>query len=352
VAGLDYFIDVVASGAVPGIGPSDPPETVSQVLGDGFVDDERPTTLRRDYGLVELFWNRRSRSQPWCPSGFAVRVHRLGAVAVDPGLVDRYGPLGVRVPYRDLDDELQRLGYRLQEITQDADRPGYRRFWLAESRTCVTVAATGWQWLDAGDVWSISGPYSASIVAAAEVGASRQAVKDGLTHLLRLGDIERGGWLDRRQPSPVHRANWWLFLLLVIDQQIRDHPDRAADWVALKVWLLRRAEATGVIGAAGSAEMMAYFLLAVRREHPDLLDRLPCADDVVRACLHAIPIAVEEVALLDDDRDLHRLDLTQMRQSRQAKNLVNAAQWHRDHVRDEHLADQLRRWIAVKLRLV
>jgi hypothetical protein len=98
--------------------------------------------------------------------------------------------------------------------------------------------------------------------------------------------------------------------------------------------------------------MMAYFLLAVRREHPDLLDRLPSADEVVRACLQAIPIGVEEVALLDDDRDLRRLDLMQMRQSRRAKNLVNAAQWHRDHVRDGDLADQLRRWTAVKPRLV
>jgi hypothetical protein len=352
VAGLDFFVDVVASGAVLGVGLTDPPEMVLRVLGDGYVEDERPTTLRRDFGLVEFFWNRRSRSQPWYPSGFAVQVYRLGVVDVDPGLVDRYGPFGIRLRYRDLDDELHRLGYRLQEITQDADGPGYRRFWLAESRVCVTVAATGWQRLDAGDVWSISGPYPPQAVAAAEVGASRQAVKDGLTHLLRLGDIERAGWLDRRQPAPVGRANWWLFLLLVIDQQIRDHPDRAAEWAALKVWLLRRAEATDVFAAADSAEMMAYFLLAVRREHPDLLDRLPSADDVIRACLQAIPFAVEEVPLLDDDRDLHRLDLTQMRRSRQAKNLVNAAQWHREYVRDEHLADQLRRWIAVRPRLV
>ncbi len=106
-----------------------------------------------------------------------------------------------------------------------------------------------------------------------------------------------------------------------------------------------------MFAAADSAEMMAHFLLAVRREHPDLLDRLPSADEVVRACLHAIPVEFDEVAL-DDDRDLHRLDLTQMRQSRRAKNLVNAAQWHRDHIRDENLADQLRRWIAVKPRLV
>lgn len=281
-----------------------------QALGDGYLDDERSTTLLRDYGLVEFFWHRRSRSQPWYPSGFTVQVHRLGAVDVDPGLVDRYGPLGVRLRYRDLVDELQRLGYQLEEITQDAGGPEYRRFWLAESRVCVTVAATEWQRQDAGDVWSISGPYPPSTVAAAEVGASRQAVKDGVTHLLQLGDVERVGWLDRRQPPPGDLATWWLYLFLVIDQQVRDRPDRVAEWVALKVWLLRRAEATGVFAAAACAEMTAYFLLGVRREHPEVLDRLPSADEVVRACLHAIPVTVDEVALLADGRDLHRLDLT------------------------------------------
>jgi hypothetical protein len=352
MAGLDFFIDVVVSGAVLGVGLTDPPETVSRVLGDGYVDDERSTTLRRDYGLVEFFWNRRSRSQPWYPSGFTVQVHRLGAVDVDAGLVARLGPFGDRVRHRDLDDELRRLGYRLEEIiTRDADGPGYRRFWLAESRTSVTVAATGWQRSSAGDVWSISGPHPQSITVAAE-GASPRAVKDGLTHLLRLDDIERAGWLNRRQPQSADRANWWLYLLLVIDERIRDRKDRAAEWIALKVWLLRRSEATGVFAAADSAEMMAYFLLAVRRAHPDLLDRLPSADEVVRACLRAIPIGVDDVPLLDDDRDLHRLDLTQMRQSRQAKKLVNAAQWHRDQVRDESLADQLQRWTTVKPRLV
>lgn len=41
-----------------------------------------------------------------------------------------------------------------------------------------------------------------------------------------------------------------------------------------------------------------------------------------------------------------------MRLSRQAKNLINAAQWHLDEVQDERLADQLREWIAVKPGLV
>jgi hypothetical protein len=50
--------------------------------------------------------------------------------------------------------------------------------------------------------------------------------------------------------------------------------------------------------------------------------------------------------------DLGRLDRTQMRNSRQAKNLVSAAEWHLDHVHDEQLAEPLRQWLTVKPRLV
>jgi hypothetical protein len=79
---------------------------------------------------------------------------------------------------------------------------------------------------------------------------------------------------------------------------------------------------------------------------------LPSADEVVRACLDAIPVGLNEVAGLDDRRDLSRLDTTQMRQSRQAKTLVSAAQWHLDDVQDAHLAARLRERIDIKPRLV
>jgi hypothetical protein len=79
---------------------------------------------------------------------------------------------------------------------------------------------------------------------------------------------------------------------------------------------------------------------------------LPSADDIVRACLDALPVPLNEVAMLADRRDLSGLDRTQMRQSRQAKNLVGAAQWHLDDVQNARLASQLREWIDVKPRLV
>ena len=79
---------------------------------------------------------------------------------------------------------------------------------------------------------------------------------------------------------------------------------------------------------------------------------LPSADDIVRVCLDALPVGLNEVAMLDDRREFSGLDRTQMRYLRQAKNLVSAAQQHLDGVQDERLAAQLREWIDIKPRLV
>jgi hypothetical protein len=352
VADLDFFVDVVVSGAVLGVGLADTPETVTRILGEGFVEDRGRATLRRDYGLIEFFWSRRSGSEPWYPGGFSIQAHRLPDVDVGDELVDRYGRFGGRLRFARLREELARLGYQLEEISSDADRPGYRRFWLAESQVTVTVTATGSEGSgDGGEVWSIAAPRRTETVAATELGVRHQAVKDGLTHLLRLGDAERVTWLDRRQSPPDERVNWWLHLLLVIDAQLGDQPAARPDWVALKLWLLPQAHTRAIFTPAESAMKVAYFVAQLRRAGHDL-PVVPSADEVVRACLEAIPVALGEVALLDDRRDLRCLDRKQTIHSRQAKNLVSAAEWHLDQLQDHALADRLRQWLVIKPRLV
>jgi hypothetical protein len=352
VADLDFFVDVVVSGAVLGVGLADSPDGVAGTMGTDFVEERNRAGMRRDYGLVEFFWARRSGSDPWHPTGFAVQVHRLSSIEVTESLVRRYGPFARRLRFVRLNGELGSLGYQLEEITQEADA-GYRRFRLAESRVILAVATSPYgELIDAGDVWSITARHPTVWVGAAVLGAQRQAIKDGLTHLLRLDEDQRRDWLDRRQPASSDRVNWWLYLLLVIDQQLRHQPHRRADWVKLKLWLLRQGQARDVFTPAAIAEKLAYFLLDLRRTAVDLAELLPSADDVVRACLDAIPVGLDEVATLDDGRDLRSLDRSQMRLSRQAKVLTNAAQWHLDDVQDERLADELREWVAVKPRLV
>lgn len=119
--------------------------------------------------------------------------------------------------------------------------------------------------IDAGDVWSISAPHPPELVAARRLGGQRQAIKDALVHLLQLDEHQRGQWLDRRQPAPHERANWWLYLLLVIDQHLRDQPGRRADSAELKLWLLRQGRARAVFSEAESAEKLAYFASDMRR---------------------------------------------------------------------------------------
>jgi hypothetical protein len=61
-----------------------------------------------------------------------------------------------------------------------------------------------------------------------------KAVEDGLTHLLRLDVNQRRDWLDRRQPASNRLVNLWLYLLLVIEQQLlRQEAGRQPEWVGL-----------------------------------------------------------------------------------------------------------------------
>lgn len=78
---------------------------------------------------------------------------------------------------------------------------------------------------------------------------------------------------------------------------------------------------------------------------------MPSADSVVRACLNAIPVAIDAVATIDDVHDVHRLDIKQMRLSRQAKDVVNAARPHLDELTDTALAEELRAWMAITTRI-
>src|SRR6266511_1907395 len=169
-----------------------------------------------------------------------------------------------------------------------------------------------------------------------------------------LSDTARADWLQRNQLSAAH-VNWWLALLYTLDQKINkaDRPIQVrADWVRLKLWLLRWTSDQGVFNAYEHAQRMAYFRAMLKDLDIDLLALVPSADEIVRDCLAAIPVSLDEVALVDHPSALRQLDRSQMWASRQAKHLINAAQYNLDDVTDEQLAKQLRQWIAVKGRLV
>jgi hypothetical protein len=114
---------------------------------------------------------------------------------------------------------------------------------------------------------------------------------------------------------------------------------------------LDAGHARGVLTDALYAEKRAYFALDMRRKAAIAAD-LPSADEVVRACLQAIHLTPEQAAIRQAGLDPASVPLDLLKGSRQARNLVSAAQWHLDLVADEQLAGQLRDWIRAKPRLV
>jgi len=344
----NFLIDVVASGSVLGVGMGDTPEQVAGRLGDGFAQDTTRLTMRRDYGLVEFFWSRGSSRDPWLSAGFAVQVHRL---ALDPALRDGpWGRLGPRVPFAGLRADLGRLGFHCREITVDADRPQWRRYWQEESLVSVLVARTaGAGVVKQGNVHAIHVPHTAATVAADQMRARRQSVRDSLAHLVRLDDAGRRAWLDRRQPV-ADRVNWWLYLMLVVDAKLQDQPGARPEWVDLRIWLMHQAVARGIFSRTRHAGDMAYFVRAMRLAQVTS-PALPSAADVVRGCLDAITVSPEQAIARDDDGHLTTFDRAVLLPSWRARTLVNAALWHLDALGDQALAARLRDWIAVRPRL-
>jgi hypothetical protein len=169
--------------------------------------------------------------------------------------------------------------------------------------------------------------------------------------LAGLDEHGRRRWLDEHQPAAADRANWWLSLLVEADHEVRGNPAARPEWVELTLWLLAQARARAALADDEIAQRVAYFVLRMRRAGAEPAS-LPTPDAVVRACLDAVPARLDEVALLNDRRDLSGLDLPRMRHSRRAKILVAAAEGHLDQIEDEGTAAELRAWIEVKPRLV
>ncbi|MFD0689529.1 hypothetical protein [Actinomadura fibrosa] len=150
---LAFAADVVTEGTVLGADRTRTPDEVTRVLGPDFGENRRDDVMWRDYGLVEFFWERRSRHAPWTGTHFSVQVHRLDRA--DPGLVEeaiekRYGVLtGARLRFDDLRASVDGRGGALREVPEAS--PGCRVYRHSGSQASVVV-------MDDGYVWSISAP--------------------------------------------------------------------------------------------------------------------------------------------------------------------------------------------------
>ena len=168
--------------------------------------------------------------------------------------------------------------------------------------------------------------------------------------MLRSDEDARLRWLDDHQPAPP-AVNWWLYLLLLIDGRREGRPAEQVMCSQLKIWLLGQARERSVLSRGEVAERMAYLVAQVRDAGMAVPD-VPSSDAVVRKCVDAIPVSLDQVALRTDREGLSKLTPQERRDSRRARNLLNAAERHLAYLDDPEPARELRAWLAIKPRLV
>ncbi|WP_371573466.1 hypothetical protein [Streptomyces sp. NBC_01314] len=165
---LAFYVDVVTTGTVLGMGPADSPDHVTEVLGSDFAEGTfGDRSMWRDYGLAEFHWDRVSADHPWSGHHFTLQVHRLAhrdRTLVNDELRARYGRFAPRLRFEKLQRLLVRRGVPLLEIPEiPAYTPYFRTFWQPDSHVAVCVIGTYGEHhtpdnLRVGDVYSVHAP--------------------------------------------------------------------------------------------------------------------------------------------------------------------------------------------------
>ncbi len=171
---LAFYVDVVTTGTLLGVGFTDSPEHVTEALGSDFAEDTFGNhSMCRDYGLAEFYWDRASAHHPWSGHHFTLQVHRLAyrdRTLVNNTLRARYGRFTPRLRFEKLQRLLVRRGVPLWEIPEvPASAPYFRTFWQPDSQVAVSVIGTYGEYstpdnLRVGDVYSVQAPVTAEEV--------------------------------------------------------------------------------------------------------------------------------------------------------------------------------------------
>ncbi|MFJ5776248.1 hypothetical protein [Streptomyces sp. NPDC093094] len=171
---LAFYMDVVTTGTVLGMGPANSPDDVTEVLGPDFGENVfNNRSMCRDYGLAEFYWDRASADLPWSGHHFSLQVHRLAypnRIPVEDVLRARYGRFTPRLRFEKLQRLLARRGVPLPEIPEiPANAPYFRTFWQPDSRVAVSVIGMHGKYstpenLRVGDVYKIHAPVTAEEV--------------------------------------------------------------------------------------------------------------------------------------------------------------------------------------------
>jgi hypothetical protein len=358
VSDREFYAHVLCSGTVLGLDAHSTPEQVTAVLGTDFGKHLTRGAMIRDFGLVEFTWERTAGGRAWRGLRFAVQVHRLetaGTDVVNPAIRAAYGMFPAVRPH--LGDVRALLDpERWPLVALPGADPELRELWQPESGAFILVGPRRDVLSTDPDelpVYRIGAPFTDGQSVARSMGfSSRRSVLDRLDHLLGLPPERRLDWLARRGPGRDEgRTNWWLYHLQVIDFRISQQGGEQGSWIELKFWLLDQGERQGLFTAMATVESRAGFVAALHDRYAPLPDQtaIPDADTLVRDYLEAIPGTPADLARRSD---IHSCSRAELLRSRQARNLIRAAEQHRTRLRDPWLATCLDEWSNLRPQLV
>lgn len=147
-------IDFITSGQVLGAGLDSSPDAWDRALGgaDWPLIDVQGRRMRRDYGLVEVSFEKRAAD--WSCVNASVHAHRLRgdrSLLVPPEIDARYGPIEPVVAFAEVLEGTLASG-ALVELIADRDTELHSRYWFPRSEVIVSVQGPGHDL--PGSIWS------------------------------------------------------------------------------------------------------------------------------------------------------------------------------------------------------
>ncbi|MCT2592227.1 hypothetical protein LHJ74_20365 [Streptomyces sp. N2-109] len=151
---LQFYVHFIQESKVLGVDLRSAPEVWESNLGGEYVDDFRKNYGRRDYGLIEISFQKAQRT--WECFGVSLQVHRLAMTDVDiipEPLSRKFGEFRSHLPY----EALLSGGLMLDRVVDSPD-DALQVFEARDSirRVQVLVANVATGGISAGDVWAIT----------------------------------------------------------------------------------------------------------------------------------------------------------------------------------------------------
>lgn len=157
---LDFFVESAIDGKVLSVGVGASPTEVEECLGTDYIDDHQRRLFRRDYGLVEFFFERVGKN--WICRTITIQVHRLayeGAEAVPLPLQGTCGLFSRFIAYNRLESAIKTLGFRVAPVVSDP-ASDFRKVKVEEIESEIVIVddCSSRRGVGPGynDIWSIS----------------------------------------------------------------------------------------------------------------------------------------------------------------------------------------------------